>query len=107
VDEAGNPDFAAIRQTPEFQRLRRRVTRFVLPAAGLFLGWYLTYVLFAAFAPGLMSRPVLGSVNVGLLLGLSQFATTIVIMLAYGRFAKRHIDPDVAALRERAGADRS
>jgi uncharacterized membrane protein (DUF485 family) len=106
VDHAGNPDFSAIRQTPEFQRLRRRLTRFVLPAAAFFLCWYLTYVLLAAYAPGLMSRPVLGHVNLGLLLGLSQFATTVVIMLLYGRFAKRHVDPEVAALRERAGASR-
>ena len=107
VDDAGNPDFAAIRQTPEFQRLRRRLTRFVVPAAGFFLLWYFTYVLLAAYAPGLMGTEVLGTVNLGLLLGLSQFVTTVVIMLLYGRFAHRHIDPEVAALRERAGAVRS
>jgi len=107
VDHAGKPDFAAIRQTPEFQRLRRRLTRFIVPAVGFFLSWYLTYVLLAAYAPGLMSRPVLGTVNLGLLLGLSQFVTTVVIMLLYGRFARRHVDPEVAALRERAGANRS
>ena len=107
VDHAGKPDFAAIRQTPEFQRLRRRLTRFIVPAVGFFLFWYLTYVLLAAYAPGLMSRPVLGTINLGLLLGLSQFVSTVVIMLLYGRFAKRHVDPEVAGLRRRAGADRS
>jgi uncharacterized membrane protein (DUF485 family) len=107
VDDAGNPDFAAIRRTPEFLRLRRRLARFVWPAAGFFLAWYLTYVLLAAYAPGLMSRTVLGNVNLGLLLGLSQFVTTVVIMLLYGRYTRRHVDPEVAALRERAGAQRS
>lgn len=107
VDHAGNPDFAAIRQTPELARVRRRLARFIWPAIGFFLTWYLTSVLLAAYAPGLMSRPVLGSVNLGLLLGLSQFGTTIVIMLCYAWFARRHIDPDVAALRERAGMDRA
>ena len=107
VDHAGNPDFAAIRQTPELARVKSRLARFVWPATGFVLAWYLTYVLLAAYWPSLMSRPVLGSVNLGLLLGLSQFVTTIVIMLLYSRFARRHIDPDVAALRERAGANRS
>jgi uncharacterized membrane protein (DUF485 family) len=106
VDHAGNPDYAAIRQTPELARVRRRLARFVWPATAFVLVWYLTYVLLAAYAPGLMSRPVLGSVNLGLLLGLSQFVTTIVIMLLYSRFARRHVDPDVAALRARAGANR-
>src|SRR5262245_37667392 len=80
VDDAGNPDFAAIKQTPEFQRLRRRLARFVIPAMALFLCWYFTFVLLAAYAPGLMTQEVFGSVNLGLLLGLSQFLTTIVIM---------------------------
>jgi uncharacterized membrane protein (DUF485 family) len=105
VDDAGNPDFAAIRRTPEFQRLRRRLIRFVVPALGIFLGWYLIFVLLATYASGLLSRPVLGTVNLGLLLGLSQFVSTIVIMLIYGRFARRNLDPEVAALRERAGAN--
>src|SRR5262245_36341501 len=103
VDDAGNPDFAAIRQTPEFRRLRHRLTRFVLPAAGLFLGWYLLFMLLATYAPGLMTTAALGLVNVGLLFALAQFAITIGIMVAYGRFAKRHVDPEVEALRERAG----
>lgn len=107
VDHAGNPDFAAIRQTPELTRVRSRLARFVWPVTGFVLVWYLTYVLLGAYAPGLMTRPVWGSVNLGLVLGLSQFLTTIVIMLGYSWFARRHIDPDVAALRERAGADRS
>ena len=107
VDHAGNPDFAAIRQTPELTRVRSRLARFVWPVTGFVLVWYLTYVLLGAYAPGLMTRPVWGSVNLGLLLGLSQFLTTVVIMLGYSWFARRHIDPDVAALRERAGADRS
>jgi uncharacterized membrane protein (DUF485 family) len=44
-------------------------------------------------------------VTLGLLLGLSQFATTVVIMLLYVRFARRNIDPETAALRERAGVN--
>jgi uncharacterized membrane protein (DUF485 family) len=106
VDSAGAPDFAALRAQPELVALRRRIVRFVFPASALFLCWYLTYVLLAAYAPELMAVRVFGSVNVGMLLGLSQFASTVLIMVLYSRFARRRIDPTVAALRERAGAPR-
>lgn len=106
VDSAGAPDFAAIRSQPEFVALRRRLTRFVFPAAALFFCWYLTYVLLAAYANEFMALRVFGSVNVGLLLGLSQFVSTVVIMVLYSRFARRRLDPQVGALRERAGVRR-
>jgi uncharacterized membrane protein (DUF485 family) len=99
------PDFAAIRSSPEFQRIRRRLTRFIFPVAGLFLAWYLTFVLLAAYAPGFMAYRVTGSVTVGLLLGLSQFVSTVAIMLWYARFTRDNIDPAVAELRRAAGED--
>jgi uncharacterized membrane protein (DUF485 family) len=101
----GRPDFAAIREHPEFVRLRRRLTRFVFPVCALFLTWYLTFVLLAAYAPGFMGHRVTGSVTVGLLLGLSQFASTVAIMLWYARFARNKIDPKIAELRRLAGED--
>lgn len=106
VDSEGEPDFAAIMAQPEFLALRRRLIRFVFPATGLFLCWYLTYVLLAAYAEEFMARPVFGSVNVGLLLGLSQFLSTVVIMALYAMFTRKRVDPQVTALRERAGAAR-
>lgn len=87
--------------------VRRRLTRFVFPMAGIFLVWYMTYVLLAAYAHGFMSHRLFGSITVGLLLGLSQFVSTVVIMLLYVRFARRHVDPTIESLRERAGVTRS
>ncbi len=107
TDAQGNPDFAAIRRNPDFLRLRRRLLRFTVPLTVVFFSWYMTYVLLAAYAHDFMSTKVFGSVNVALLLGLSQFVSTVLIMRSYVRFAKRRIDPDVAALRERVGAGRS
>jgi uncharacterized membrane protein (DUF485 family) len=103
VDAAGDPDFAAIRALPEFVALRRRLARFVAVAAAAFLVWYLTFVVLAAYAHEFMGTRVFGNITVGLLLGLSQFASTVLIMVLYSRFARRRVDPDVAALRERAG----
>lgn len=87
--------------------LRRRLARFIFPMTALFLCWYLTYVLLAAYAHDFMRLRVTGSITVGLLLGLSQFVSTLLIMLAYGRFARRKVDPQVEALRARVGAPRS
>jgi uncharacterized membrane protein (DUF485 family) len=103
VDQSGNPDFVAIRRSRDFARVDRRLSRFVFPATGLFLFWYMTYVLLAAYAHGFMSHRLFGNINVGLLLGLSQFVSTVVIMVLYSRFARNKIDPEIAALRERAG----
>ncbi len=99
----GPPDFAAIREHPDFVLVRRRITRFVFPVSALFLTWYLTYVLLAAYAPGFMAHRVTGSVTVGLLLGLSQFVSTVAIMLWYARFTRKNVDPKIAELRAAAG----
>lgn len=101
------PDFAAIRAHPGFVLVRRRLTRFVFPVSALFLAWYLTFVLLAAYAPDLMAHRVSGSVTVGLLLGLSQFASTVVITLWYARFTRKNIDPKIAELRRAVGEERS
>ena len=103
--ENDEPNFAAIRRHPDFVRVRRRLTRFVLPASVLFFAWYMTYVLLAAYAPGFMSGRVFGNVTVGLLLGLSQFVTTVVIMVWYARFTSKKVDPEINELRRLAGED--
>ena|SRR5437016_1472990 len=97
------PDFVAIRRSPEFAALRRRFRRFVFPMSALFFLWYLTYVLLAAYARGFMSVRLAGAVNVGLALGLAQFVSTLAITAGYHRFARRRLDPEVAAIRSRAG----
>ncbi len=99
----GTPDFAAIRSSPEFIALRRRLRRFVFPMSALFFLWYLTYVLLSAYARGFMSERLLGSVTVGLAFGLGQFVSTIAITIAYVRFARNKIDPRVAGIRAKAG----
>jgi uncharacterized membrane protein (DUF485 family) len=96
-------DFVAIQLSPDFARLRERIVRFVFPMTALFLGWYLCYVLLAAYARSFMSFQVLGAINVGLLLGLLQFVSTILITIRYVRFARREVDPDVARIQERSG----
>lgn len=99
------PDFQAIQDSAEFGELRRRLRRFVFPMTAVFLVWYLTYVLLSAYAHEFMARPVFGLVNVGLLLGLGQFVSTVLIALGYNRFARKRIDPQVALIRQQAGLE--
>jgi uncharacterized membrane protein (DUF485 family) len=101
----GAPDFAAIHDSPEFTELRRRFRLFVFPMAALFFLWYLTYVLLAAYAHDFMSHRLFGLVTVGLVLGLLQFVSTAAITIGYVRYARRHLDPRVAAIREAAGVN--
>jgi len=47
-----------------------------------------------------MSTPVLGNLNLGLLLGLSQFLMTFLITWLYIRHANRSLDPISQKLRD-------
>lgn len=85
--------------------MKRRFRLFVFPMSALFLAWYMTFVLLAAYDPELMSRKVLGAINIGLVLGLLQFVSLMLITVLYASYMKRQIDPQVAAIRAKAGVD--
>ena len=90
-----------VQAEPEFGELRRRMRGFTFPTAVAFLLWYVAYVLLASYARDLMATPVLGRINLGLLIGLAQFATTFAITMVYVRYAERRLDPLAAQIRER------
>jgi uncharacterized membrane protein (DUF485 family) len=96
-------DFAAIHRSDDFVRLRARLVRFVFPVTALFLGWYLCYVLLAAYARSFMGFQLIGEINIGLVLGLLQFVSTAVITVCYVRFARKNIDPAAERIRRAAG----
>ncbi|MBB5959040.1 uncharacterized membrane protein (DUF485 family) [Saccharothrix tamanrassetensis] len=107
VDEAGRPDYAAIRDSADFRELRRRTAVFVLPATLGFLAWYLGYVALSAYLPEFMGAKVYGMINVGMVFGLLQFVTTIGLTLLYSRYARRRLDPQVAAVRALTAEERA
>ena len=101
-ERSGSPaddDWEEIASRPEFQELRRRLRNFVFPMTGLFLAWYLLYVLMASYAPSFMAIKLVGNINVGLVFGLLQFVSTFLITFLYVRFADRRLDPLAADLR--------
>ncbi|MFH8366551.1 DUF485 domain-containing protein [Streptomyces sp. NPDC018031] len=83
----------------DFQEMRGRYRRFVLPATLAFLLWYLAYVVAATSAPGLMARPVAGVLNVAMVAGIAQFASTFLLTWAYARHARVHRDRAALELR--------
>jgi uncharacterized membrane protein (DUF485 family) len=97
------PDYARIRGDADFVQLRRRLRRFIFPMSALFMGWYMTFVLLAAYAHAFMAKKVLGLINMGIVLGLAQFLSTLLIMWLYCRYAARTLDPAVADIRAQSG----
>ena len=86
-------DFEQAQASEPFQRLKRRHRSFVFPLGIAFLVWYFAYVLLADYAHEFMSTPVIGNVNVGLILGLGQFVTTFAITTWYVSYSNRKLDP--------------
>ncbi|WP_307793583.1 DUF485 domain-containing protein [Microbacterium stercoris] len=96
----GSIDYIAEENSPRFRELKRTHRSFVFPLSAFFLIWYFVYVLLAGWAKDFMATPVFGDINVGLLIGLGQFVTTLIITLWYVRFANAKLDPKSAAIRE-------
>ncbi|GAB3006920.1 DUF485 domain-containing protein [Amycolatopsis acidiphila] len=96
-------DYVTIQRSQEFATLRSRFRGFAFPMTLLFIVWYLVYVLLAAYAHDFMSKKVYGEINVAIVLGVLQFVSTALITIAYLRFAKRRLDPQVETVRQQAG----
>jgi uncharacterized membrane protein (DUF485 family) len=94
-------DYGAVQASPEFQRLRRTHRSFVFPVLGACLAWYLVYVLLASYAHDFMSTPVFGSVNIAMVLGLAQVATTFAVTMWYVHYANKRLDPLATEIRDK------
>ena len=85
--------YEAVHEAADFKELKRRYKNFVVPWTTAFMAWYLAYVACNNWARDFMSHKVVGHVNVALIFGLLQFASTFVIAGIYGRYANRKLDP--------------
>lgn len=93
-------DYIAVDDSPRFQELKHKHRSFVWPLTVFFIVWYFAFVLLSSFAPEFMSQPVFGVINVGLLLGLGQFATTFIITMWYVWYANHRLDPISSEIRD-------
>ncbi|MCW2605552.1 MAG: rane protein [Frankiales bacterium] len=98
--------YLAVQETPEFQELRRRYRGWVLPVAAAALAWYFLYVLLAAYATDFMAKKLVGNINVALVMGLLQFASTFGVTALYIRHADRVLDPVSERIRDAFEAGR-
>ena len=94
---SAHPIYEELHESADFDDLRRRYRSFVIPATVVFLVWYLLYVVMSNWAHDFMSTKVIGNINVALIFGLLQFASTFLIAGLYARYMNTHVDP--AALR--------
>jgi len=91
--------YVEVQHSAAFREVRDRYRGFVFPAVAGFVAWYLLYVVAATMAPDLMGHRVAGEVNVAMVAGLAQFATTFLLTWAYARHARLRRDRAALDLR--------
>lgn len=98
---SAHPIYQELHDDKTFTELRSRFRRFVLTWTIAFMAWYLLYVLMSNWATDFMSTKVVGNINVALVFGLLQFASTFFIAWLYGRYMNDKVDPLARALEQR------
>lgn len=83
-------DWGRVAESAEFKALVRAKRRFIIPATIFFIVYYFALLILIWRAPALMSRRVLGVVNIAYLFALSQFFMAWILALIYVRAANRH-----------------
>jgi uncharacterized membrane protein (DUF485 family) len=102
-----DPVYDRLHDTAEFGELRRRYRGFAFPATAAFLVWYLLYVILSNWATGFMGHKLFGNINVALVFGLLQFATTFALAYVYSSYSTRKLDPLARQLDEDYDQNRS
>ena len=82
-------DWSRVTQMPEFRAMVKAKLRFIIPAVVFFVVYYFALPVLVGYAPGLMSKRVIGVVNVAYLFALSQFFMAWIIAALYLRAAAR------------------
>src|SRR5262245_36432236 len=82
-------DWERVAATDEFKSLITAKRRFIAPAVIFFIVYYFALPSLVGYAPELMSRRVLGVINLAYLFALSQFFMAWIIAALYVRAAGR------------------
>jgi uncharacterized membrane protein (DUF485 family) len=65
---------------------------------------YIAFILLIAYAKPLLATPLADGLTLGILLGAVVIVSAWALIAIYVRWANRHYDPALAALRREAGA---
>ena len=92
-------DWQGLARSSRFRELLRRKRRFIVPATLFFIVYYFALPVLTGYFPGLMSRRVLGPLNIAYLFALSQFIMAWGLAWLYVRAALR-FDKEAAAIKQ-------
>jgi uncharacterized membrane protein (DUF485 family) len=98
---SGHAVYEQLHASGDFQEVRKGYRAFAIPATIAFLVWYLLFVVMSNWATGFMNTKLIGNINVALVFGLLQFASTFLIAWLYARHMNRHVDPVARRLEQR------
>jgi uncharacterized membrane protein (DUF485 family) len=90
---AGGTDWLAIERSQEFKQLVKTRRRILTPLTIVFLVVSMSYLLLAAFAPGVMSWQPIDGLPFAWIAALTQVLTTWAITWSYLRQADRTLQP--------------
>jgi uncharacterized membrane protein (DUF485 family) len=82
-------DWSRVTHLPEFRTMVRAKLRFIIPATLFFVVYYFALPVLVGYAPGVMSKKILGVVNIAYVFALSQFFVAWLIAALYIRAAAR------------------
>ena len=82
-------DWSSVTRMPEFRSMLRAKLRFIIPATLIFITYYFALPVLVGYAPGLMSRKIIGTVNLAYVFAFSQFFMAWIIAALYLRAASR------------------
>ena len=91
--------FVAVSKTAEYLNLRSTFRNFAFPMTVAGLVSYFTFVLLSIYAVDFMAAPLVGSLSVGMTIGLLQFAVVYAWTFIYVKFATKKLDPVSGALK--------
>jgi uncharacterized membrane protein (DUF485 family) len=83
-------DWERVAALAEFRSLLAAKRRFIVPATIFFIVYYFALPVLVGYAPDLMSKKVVGVVNVAYLFALSQFFVAWIVAALYVRAAGRY-----------------
>jgi uncharacterized membrane protein (DUF485 family) len=87
AEDSDPVDWSRVTQMPEFRTMVKAKLRFIIPAVVFFVIYYFALPVLVGYAPSLMSRRVVGVVNIAYLFALSQFFMAWIIAALYIRAA--------------------
>lgn len=89
AEDSDPVDWSRVTQMAEFRSMLKAKLRFIVPATLIFVVYYFALPVLVGYAPGLMSRKILGVVNLAYIFALSQFFMAWLIAALYLRAASR------------------